>query len=655
MSGVVDCPMIMRAPGAGGFVRVNAAFRQAVGFNLEELARRPFLDWIKSEDHAAVCSMLGGATESCCANHRTRDGQWLLLELRSSAQGAAQVLLGRSEVATRPPAVDQHSPNSGGVQGDLDTIIGILEEQNPGYKCSILLLVDGRLAQGVAPSLSDEYNAAIGGHGIGPTAGSCGTAIYWNIPVITEDIQADPLWKQFAQLAKEAGVAACWSQPFEGSDGTVLGALALYSPVPGAPTTEQLSRLKAAARMTGLVVERGRAQEVSRRKRERELELEEQLRQAAKMEALGVLAGGVAHDFNNVLGGILANAELALDLLVSEGVVAEMLEEIVATSVQAGGVCKQMLAYAGHGKLAVSPIELRALLLQLSTLVEATLPKNATLEYSLLEEAVFVEGDENQLLQVVMNLVTNAAEAIGEKQGRIVVSTNVTHYDRARLDHADQNAELPAGDYLCLTVTDDGEGMTGETLARAFDPYFTTKRIGLGLGLAAVRGIVRGHGGVLEIKTKVGEGTSITVALPRAAAGPNSDESAFDAPESLAAGRLILLAEDDEGVRSVLCRRLRHNGFEVIEAADGQEAIDVFRNDPSSFDCVLVDLNMPKRGGVEVCRELRALRPRVPVILMSGLNDYDQLERFEGTQAPQFLQKPVRKGDLLAAIHRAIA
>lgn len=645
-----DCPMIVRAVEAGGFVRSNAAFRARFGFSDRELAERPLAEWIDPDDHAAFQAAIDRGEGSCRVGHRMRSGEFYPVDLRMTDQGEGVMVLGRADVATQPDRGEERADDT--VLGTLETIAHIVEEQNPGYKCSILLVADGRFVRGAGPSLPEAYNAAVDGYAIGPTVGACGTAIYWNVPVIVEDIQADPLWASLAKLAREAGVAACWSHPFVSRSGRVLGALALYSPVPRAPTAEQLSGLRAATAMTGLAVERGRAEEALREKRKRELELEDQLRQAAKMEALGVLAGGVAHDFNNVLATILSNAEFALQLLSDNEAVAEMLEDVVSASRRAGGFCKQMLAYAGRGTPGTTRIEIGTLLPQLSSLVQAALSKKASLEYSLHEEAMFVEGDENQLLQVIMNLVTNAADALGEDEGEIVVGSELVSLDAETLSRIEPGADLPAGQYVRLTVCDNGMGMNAETVGRVFDPFYTTKLAGHGLGLAAVKGIVRGHRGVILIESELGTGTKATVLLPTTAAPAVADGVSVAAARPRARKR-VLVAEDEKDFRTILCRMLKHSGFDVVAMADGQLAIDAFREDPASIDCVLLDLSMPKRSGAEVLKELRRIRPDVPIVLMSGYNEDEMAGRFEGAKISGFLQKPVPAVDLLAMLSRA--
>lgn len=654
MEQLCDFPMIVRGAGAHGFVRINPAFHEKTGLTCSELAEKPLLDWIDPGDHAAVRALLEGGKEAACrALHRTRDGALVPLHLRVTDDGHGTVVLGC--------AVALESDLGGGdvddatVSSSLNTIARIIEDQNPGYRCSILLVADGRFVRGAGPSLPEEYNAAIDGFAIGPTVGSCGTAIYWNVPVIVHDIQADPLWTPFRELAKNAGVAACWSHPFTSRGGRVLGALALYAPEPSAPTTEQLGALRAAARMTGLAVERGRAEEALREKRKRELELEEQLRQAAKMEALGVLAGGVAHDFNNVLTTILANAELALELSPPDGDIADMLRAVVTASQRAGSFCSQMLAYAGRGTLRTARIELRTLLPQLSDLVQAALSKKTSLAYALHDGPVFVDGDENQLLQVIMNLITNAAEALGDEEGRIVVGSELAHYDAATLDQLAAGADLPAGEYVRVTVSDTGCGMDAETMARIFDPFYTTKFTGRGLGLAAVKGIVLKHRGAILIDSKLGVGTTFAVLLPAVESAPGHHVPASEIDVPVGARRRVLIADDEASIRAILSRRLRDSGFDIIEACDGQQALDVFREDVDAIDCVLLDLSMPKLSGEEVHREMRRLREDVPVVVMSGYTEQEILNRFGEANLVGAIQKPFRAAELIAVLREATA
>ena len=651
MTQFADTPMILRTAGAGGFVRVNAAFREKFGYGDQDLSGKSLLDWVDPDDRDALLGVLGGQVASCRVRHRTRAGAWLPVDVRTTSSGEDVFVLGRLD----DPCVwapEHDAEDDGTVRGTLDTIARIVEDQNPGYRCSILLVEDGRFVRGAGPSLPEDYNAAIDGFAIGPFVGSCGTAIYWNVPVVVNDIQRDPLWAPLAKLAREAGVAACWSHPFTTKSGRVLGALALYSPHPRVPTAEQLSRLRAAARMTGLAVERGRAEEALREKRQRELELEAQLRQAAKMEALGVLAGGIAHDFNNVLATILANAEFALKLNCCNADATEMLTDICDASQRAGDFCQQLLAYAGKGTVGTQKVDLGTLLPQVRSLVQAGLSKKTSLEYALHDAAIYVEADENQLLQVILNLVTNAADAIGDGAGRIVVGSELIDCDAETLERCAPGDHLPPGQYVRVSVTDDGEGMDAATVERIFDPFFSTKTSGHGLGLAAVKGVVRSHGGVIAVDSTPGHGTKIEVLLPTTSGPPRDEEAPERAPQPEASKR-VLVADDEDSYRAILRRLLAHSGFEVVAAADGQAAIEAFREDPGRFDCVLLDLSMPKLSGTEVFTELRTIRSDIPVVLMSGYNGDQISAQIEG-EVVAVLQKPVPADDLVDTLARAI-
>ena len=641
--------MLLRRAASGGFFRANACFLASVGFSEEELAREPFLHWVEPASVDTATATPEGLQPSCTVEHRTRAGEPVSLSIRCVQQDGQTMVLARLPERTEGIEGPDDADDEATVAGTLHTIARIVEAQNPGYRCSILLVADGRFVRGAGPSLPEEYNAAIDGFAIGPTVGSCGTAIYWNVPVIVADIQADPLWVPFAELAKQAGVAACWSHPFTGRTGTVLGALALYSPEPRVPTAEQLSRLEAAARMTGLAVERGRAQESLQRKRKRELELEEQLRQAAKMEALGVLAGGIAHDFNNVLATILANAELSAELLPANSEVQEMLADIVEASARAGQFCQRMLDYAGRGSLDCSTFEIGKLMPEISNLVRPALPKKTTLEYALLERPIHVEGDESQLLQVLMNLVTNAAEAIGEGEGRILVSSELVRYDEGDLAALEPLCALPPGEYVRLSVA----GMDSDTAALIFDPFYSTKATGHGLGLSAVKGIVKRHGGVIRIESEVGSGTTISVVLPTVKEPTTG--AAVASPQALATGpQCVLVAEDEAPLRAILSRRLKRAGFQVLAAADGQDAVDLFLQHSASIDCVLVDLNMPTLDGEETQRAIHAIRADVPIIVMSGYSEQEVVDRFRDAGIAGCLQKPVPSAVLIETIRGAI-
>jgi CheY-like chemotaxis protein len=377
------------------------------------------------------------------------------------------------------------------------------------------------------------------------------------------------------------------------------------------------------------------------------------------MEAIGVLSGGIAHDFNNVLATILANAELALEMVYldmttsADMEVAEMLNDIVAASIRAGSFCKQMLAYAGQGTIRKSRFDIGALIPQIGRLLQASLPKKATLEYLLHDEPTYIEGDESQLLQVIMNLVTNASEAIGNNEGQIVVSSCIVHYDTETLSDLVPDLDLPSGEYVRVAVSDTGCGMDSATVTRVFDPFFTTKPAGSGLGLAAVIGIVRGHGGTIQIESELEQGTTFTVILPTRKAPEHLLTESVPVAARVSP-KCILVADDEPELRSILCKQLRFRGFSVVEASSGQQTIDAFRRDPTSIDCILLDFNMPMGDGEEIHRELIAIRQDVRILIMSGCSEQYIRSRLDGaSNVVGFLQKPIGAVDLLEAIRMA--
>ncbi|MBE0616429.1 MAG: PAS domain S-box protein, partial [Proteobacteria bacterium] len=398
----------------------------------------------------------------------------------------------------------------------------------------------------------------------------------------------------------------------------------------------------------------------ARRAGEERQRLEAQMQQAQKLESLGVLAGGIAHDFNNLLMGVLGNADMALAKTPPESPLRAYLQRIETAARRAADLTNQMLAYSGKGRFVVEPINLSRLVEEMGHLLATVVSKRALLRYDLGLNLPAVEADATQLRQVVMNLIVNASDAIGERSGVITVHSGTVEADRAYLRSAFLSEELPEGTYACLEVSDTGCGMDAETRARIFDPFFTTKTAGRGLGLAAVLGIVRGHRGALKVYSEVGRGTTFKVLLPvSSAAGPQgsgggaADGTAADAIEWRARGT-VLVVDDDETVRAVARMMLEDAGLAVVTATDGRDAVELYRRDPDAVDLVLLDMNMPHMGGEETFRELRRVRPDVRVILSSGYNEQDAVVRFSGRGLSGFLQKPYRVSALLAKVREVL-
>ncbi len=406
----------------------------------------------------------------------------------------------------------------------------------------------------------------------------------------------------------------------------------------------------AARRVVGTiadVTERKRAEEDQRR-------FDERVRHAAKLESLGVLAGGIAHDFNNLLAAIIANADLALLELAPGAPGRESIEAVVGASWRAAELCRQMLAYAGKGRLAAAAVDLRELVPEMLQLLQASISKKATLSWAPPAWLPAVTVDPSQLRQVVMNLVLNASEALEGERGTIVVTTGSVDCDEAALRRTVLAEGCAPGTYVFLEVTDSGCGMDAATQARMFEPFFTTKFKGRGLGMAAVLGIVRGHEGTIEVESHVGRGTRLRVLLPAspATAAPQASEPAV-APERWGNG-VLLIADDEREVRRVVAAMLSRMGFEPLEARDGAEALALFRRHGDRIVGVLLDLTMPVMDGLEALDELRRLAPTTPVVLSSGYGEEQAERRLAAHAGVVFVAKPYTHAGLADALRRAL-
>jgi PAS domain S-box-containing protein len=393
-----------------------------------------------------------------------------------------------------------------------------------------------------------------------------------------------------------------------------------------------------------------------RRKIEEERKmLERQIQQSQKLESLGILAGGIAHDFNNLLMGILGNAGLALMELPPESPVRRTLERLETAAMRAAELTNQLLAYSGRGKFVVEPVSINTLIEEMINLLTAAVPKNVVLRLEQGSTVPLIDGDATQLRQVIMNLIINASEAIGDRSGVITLATGLTTVDKSYLAGTYMDEDLPEGVYTFLEVSDTGCGMDDKTKSRIFDPFFTTKFTGRGLGLAAVLGIVRGHHGTLKVYSEPGRGSTFKILFPAVGSDPALSRPREADADTRAPGGTILIVDDEETVRTVAKLALEKSGFRTLSARDGREAIDVFRRENGAVDVVLLDMTMPHLGGEETFRELRRIRPDVKVILSSGYNEYDAVNRFAGKGLAGFIQKPYRPVDLMAKVRSVIS
>jgi PAS domain S-box-containing protein len=383
-------------------------------------------------------------------------------------------------------------------------------------------------------------------------------------------------------------------------------------------------------------------------------QMEKKLLETQKLESLGVLAGGIAHDFNNLLTGILGNAGLARMERPPGAREADHLEQIEKAAFRAAELCKQMLAYSGKGSFLVQRLDLNDLLEDTLQLLQISVSKRAALRMNLTRPLPPVQADSTQIRQVLVNLVINASEALDDRQGTITLSTGRINADASYLSGVHFAGVVTPGPYVYLEVSDNGTGMSPEILSKIFDPFFTTKFTGRGLGLAAVLGIVRGHRGAIKVYSEPGRGTTFKILLP-ATEGVAQELAARPIATGpwRGSGR-VLVVDDEEAVRRVSAKMLQMVGFTVDTAADGHEALLLFESAATDYAVVLLDLTMPRLNGEETFRRLRQMRPELRVILMSGFNKVETINRFSGQGLAGFVQKPFELESLTAEIRRVL-
>ncbi len=419
------------------------------------------------------------------------------------------------------------------------------------------------------------------------------------------------------------------------------------------PLNVSVTRIHVEPEPLGLIV----ARDISERKRTEEdrEKMHAQILHTQKLESLGVLAGGIAHDFNNLLMGVIGNADLASTYLEPESPANDNIKEIINAGHKAADLCRQMLAYAGKGRFVVRPVDVSRIARDMRQLLEVSVSKPGTLTYNLGESLPAVAADPTQIRQTIMNLVTNSSEAVGDHKGAISLTTSLVNCNRETLDECYLGQERDEGEYVCIEVQDTGCGMDEETCSKIFDPFFSTKFLGRGLGLAAVLGIVRSHDGALSVTSVPSEGTTFRIYLPSSGSPTEKAVAALIVEEpAWQPHGTILLVDDEETVRSVVQRTLERHGFDVIAAKDGREALELFKKHRNEIRTVLLDMTMPEMSGAETFRELRKIQDDVCVILSSGYNEDDAMERFGETGLAGFIHKPFHENALLSRLREVL-
>ncbi|MBN1475717.1 PAS domain S-box protein [Candidatus Sumerlaeota bacterium] len=429
--------------------------------------------------------------------------------------------------------------------------------------------------------------------------------------------------------------------------GRIIGDISVQSYTPGKYSERDLTIFEHFAAQCGGALLRLRIEEERRR-------LEEKIQQTQKMESLGVLAGGIAHDFNNLLMGILGNANLALDEMSPESPARYSIQQIEMATRRAADLTKQMLAYSGKGRFVIKPLDLSHLVEEMLHMMQVSISKKAVLRLDLAKSLPAIRADATQIRQIVMNLITNASEAIGDRSGVIAITTGAMECDREYLSTTHLDTEMREGLFVTLEVSDTGEGMDAETQAKIFDPFFTTKFTGRGLGLAAVLGIVRGHRGAIRVYSEPRKGTTFKILFPASEDQAESLERRRTAETQWRGSGTILVADDEETIRALARRILARAGFDVLTAEHGLSAVETFREHAHEITAVLLDMTMPHMDGEQVFREMRRIRPDVRVILSSGYNEQDATQRFSGEGLAGFIQKPYSPADLIAKLREIL-
>lgn len=395
------------------------------------------------------------------------------------------------------------------------------------------------------------------------------------------------------------------------------------------------------------ITERKKAEEKQRK-------LEIQIQQAQRLESLGVLAGGIAHDFNNILTGVLGNAGLAEMSLSPISPALDNIKRIESSAQRAAELCNQLLAYSGKGRFVIQPVNFNHIIEEMTRILEVSISKKIVLKYNLADHLPSVEADIAQMRQIIMNLIINASDAIGEKSGIITITTGAMECDKNYLTEVYLNENLPEGIYIYIEVSDTGSGMDKETKEKIFDPFFSTKFSGRGLGLAAVLGILRGHKGTIKVYSEVGRGTTFKILLPASKRDAVIFKPKEKSLENWKGSGTILIVDDEDTIRALGKDTLERVGFNVLTAEDGLKAIEIFKEFADEIVAVLLDMTMPHLSGEETFRELRRIRKDVRVILSSGYNEQDATNNFVGKGLAGFIQKPYNPFALIEKIHQTL-
>ena len=383
-------------------------------------------------------------------------------------------------------------------------------------------------------------------------------------------------------------------------------------------------------------------------------ELEARIQQSQKYESLAVLAGGTAHYFNNLLTSVIGNASMALMEMSPSSPERESVESIERVAKNAAALTSQILAYSGRGRFVVKPVNLSQFLKETTQLIKIALSEKVSVNYNLADMIPNIEADPSQIRQLIVNLTTNSNEAIDEAGGSVNISTGSMYCGRDYLKKTYIYEDQPEGQYVYLEISDTGCGMDGDTLKKLFDPFFSTKFTGRGLGMAAVLGIVRGHNGAILTESEPGRGTTVRVLFPAVTESVQVRRDTTPDDERLKGKETILVVEEEEGVRNLLERSLSRFGYMVVMVKNGMQGVKTLEENPGRIDAVLLDLNLPVMNTSEYIEKMRSLNPEVKIILTSRYSRELAVEQFEGLRLDGFIQKPYTPMIVLEKVREAL-
>ncbi len=367
-------------------------------------------------------------------------------------------------------------------------------------------------------------------------------------------------------------------------------------------------------------------------------EMENRVQHSQKLESLGVLAGGIAHDFNNILMAIRGYTELAMSASDKNDSVFDFLEKTIKSIGVASELSGQMLAYSGKGNFVIEPAQVNDIIENMKPMFQVSVSRKANLIFNLRENNPDVLVDSTQMEQVILNLVTNASEALGSSKGTIIISTGTEITQIPDCDSNEKNKN-----FVFFKVEDTGEGMTEEVKNKLFEPFFSTKFTGRGLGMAVVQGIVDGHNGFIKVITKIGTGSSLKIYIPALQGEPVRYKKLLQSSveeNSKKSSQGILMVDDEKNILFIGELALKKSGYTVFTAENGEDAVSIYNKNKAQIDCIVLDLTMPVMDGIECLKELTKINPTVKVILSSGYNKQDVEERIDSSYISDYLKKP---------------